>query len=233
MSAATMSKNTSAPSLLNGLLAWWGCHEGAGIDRADASGNSKPLSENAATVNNIDGLIGKAAVFTGTSTRYLTRGALVASGSFTFACWLFPNSLATTTNPMSQAAATGIRFTVTSTSIFWSFSSGSITFAVPLVARTWSHLCGTHDGTTARLYVNGVLSATSTPTVSYAGPQFALGCRSDGSAGTGFNGYIQLAGVWSRALTDGAASVGQSALGEVAALYQNGQGVDYPFAAAA
>lgn len=204
--------------LLTGLLAFWPCHETTGNPRLDSSVNSNTLSETNGTVaGTASGLIGGAAVFTGVATHYLKMAAgLIASGPFSYACWVNPTSVTTAGMAMSQGNAAGIRLTLTSSSVIWGFSANNAVFNTPLSVGAWAHLAGTFDGTTARLYVNGVLQATSVPTVSYSGVTFGLGAQSS-NGGSGYNGALQLAGVWNRALT----------VPDVSALFNSGRGLDF------
>lgn len=237
MSASTSGGNLRADSLRTGLVAWWGCHEDLAQSRLEATGSGNNLLDSGAaavTAGNVPsspGLMGNAASFSGSNTPYLLLLAnLIPSGNFTMSCWVFPAQVpATTVNPCGQGAGTGIRLTLTATNAFFQFSTGNITYVfLDNFVRVWTHLCGTFDGTTARLYVNGVLVGTSTPTVVYTG-NFAVGRRGDGSAATGFNGLVQGVGLWSRALSDGGVSPSQLASGEVMTLYNSRRGSDYPF----
>jgi hypothetical protein len=94
-----------------------------------------------------------------------------------------------------------------------SFNLGSgtawkeITQANELTLNTWQHVAGTFDGTTLRLYVNGVQvnsSAQTATLTSSAGQQLTIGNWSqDGTRG--FVGRIDEARVW--AITKTAAEI--------------------------
>ena len=86
----------------------------------------------------------------------------------------------------------------------------------------------TYDGNFAKVYLNGVLRATQTSGANYAGTSFVLG-NNPTNQSLGWNGAMQLCGVWSKKLTDGGVGTGTAATGEVAALYNLGAGKDYPF----
>jgi hypothetical protein len=82
-------------------------------------------------------------------------------------------------------------------------------------AGAWVHVVITHNGTTEKIYVNGVLKSTDTGGT--------LG--GNGSAGffifNQFNGDIDEVGLWTRELT----------LTDVTQLYNSGAGLAYPFSA--
>ncbi len=219
MGAATLS-NTSLASLLNGLLAWWGCHEASGNSRLDATGNGNTLAETNGAVANAQGLIGQAASFT--KTNYLKQATkVVASGPYTLACWVNPTDLNSyILMGQAQAGTTGnfTQMTSTAVAVRTAAAPNLLTVQTPLVVGVWSHVAAAFDGASVYLYVNGVLIGVNAVTATYGSTTFALGALS--SAGSSiFNGLLQLAGVWGRALGGN----------EVYALYNNGLGIDYPF----
>ena len=60
----------------------------------------------------------------------------------------------------------------------WSFSGGTVHYlegGPVTVAQTWHHIAGTWDGTTKRLYVDGVLAASVASTFAYDTSQLVLG----------------------------------------------------------
>ncbi len=84
---------------------------------------------------------------------------------------------------------------------------GSASAASPIPLRTWTHLAGVSDGTTLRLYVNGVLSGSGPAPGAPAAPlgvPFSVGhgILSDGSANFyPFSGYARQLRLWSVART--------------------------------
>jgi len=63
----------------------------------------------------------------------------------------------------------------------------------------WHHVAGTTDGTTFRLYVDGVLAASKSSNLSADFIGVAIGSNGSGTAGV-FDGVISEARVWARAL---------------------------------
>lgn len=64
---------------------------------------------------------------------------------------------------------------------------------------TWKHICGTSDGTTTRLYVNGVLNASDPQTPSNFQPNVTLGVWQGG--GRNLNGKLDEVRLYNRALS--------------------------------
>lgn len=79
----------------------------------------------------------------------------------------------------------------------------SVAAASNITLNQWTHIAGTFDGTTMKLFVNGALVGTKalTFTLTDNGENFRIG---EGSKFTGrtFKGRIKDVRVWSRALTD-------------------------------
>jgi hypothetical protein len=128
---------------------------------------------------------------------------------FTIEAWVNPNALTTdqaVVSTLSTIANEGSElhigsdgipvFTVRNTSD-WADTKGT----VPVSANTWTHLAATFDGTTVKLYVNGYLSASSTPgSYTKGSSEMHIGGRS--SYGSFFNGVIDEVSVWNSALTE-------------------------------
>jgi hypothetical protein len=76
---------------------------------------------------------------------------------------------------------------------------------------TWVHIAGTWDGTTKRLYIDGVLARSGTSQISYDTHDLYLGAdENNGSLALPFDGVLDDLRVYSRALS----------LQEIAALAQ-------------
>ena len=85
-------------------------------------------------------------------------------------------------------------------------------YTTTLPTTSWSYLTVTHDGTTARLYLNGseVVNGARTLSTTATGASFARDIT--------FNGGIDETAIWSRALT----------ADEVSQIYNSGRGNAYP-----
>jgi len=109
---------------------------------------------------------------------------------------------------------------------------GSITPATTYTAGQWVHIIINHDKTNniIKLYTNGVLRGTDAGKIVQTHEHnIQIGRYYDGSSQKSMKGLIDEVGVWSRTLTDGGVSVGQTAGGEIAELYNSGAGLQYPF----
>jgi hypothetical protein len=73
-------------------------------------------------------------------------------------------------------------------------------WGVKVAANTWAHLAATYDGTTIRLYVNGVQVATGAQTAAISTSTSALAIGAN-FYGEYFNGLIDEVRIYNRALT--------------------------------
>ena len=117
-------------------------------------------------------------------------------------------------------------------------SSNTVTASstTTLSINTWYHIVGRRVGTNVKIYVNGVLEASST-NASLTNPtttdHWHIGVSVDGTDThtRWFKGRLDEVAIWSRAVTDGGVSVGQTATGEIADLYNGGTGIEIGAAA--
>ena len=144
------------------LVAAYGFEEGSGGTVADGSGNG-----NAGTIQGATwapGRFGNALSFDGTSSAVVVRdsAALDFTTGMTLEAWVKPTSvsgwrpvifkdpliyvLQAATGPASPAPP----------SIGGTFAGNNLLATAALPLNTWSHLAGTYDGVTLRLYLNGV-----------------------------------------------------------------------------
>lgn len=137
------------------------------------------------------------------------------TGSFSTSCWVNVNAKGATQFILSKKAdasysGNGYALALGNTGTDWTFgvSDGSTVLypatAVEPNANQWYHLCGTFNTTTnvATLYVDGVLTSTSTGSIGDVDTTqpFQIG-KAGASTTTDFDGYICNVGVWNAALS--------------------------------
>jgi hypothetical protein len=135
------------------------------------------------------------------STAYLTAPTSVlnalSTGDFTIEAWVYTTNLtATNTIIDNRTAATASAY------VFAVFSTGALNFydgpnntdrttsAGLITTNSWYHVAATRSGTTLRLFVNGVLSATFTGISSDLGTSQPLSIGRQVSAAGYFYGYM-------------------------------------------
>ena len=154
-------------------------------------GSFSPYGDNWS--NYFAGTVGSPDYFTIPSTTNLNL-----TGDYTVECWYKQNA---TTNPTGY----GLIFGTTSGSVGTNevsflidypgngFNWGSLNSGVIPVAGVWYHLAATKSGTTTRIFVNGVLSASSTTAdTPPSGVNWYIGSRPTGSSGGVYSisGYV-------------------------------------------
>ena len=168
--AATGGTRGALPA---GLVAWWKLDEAAGSGTAaDASGNGNDAtltglsSASAWTTGHTDGALkcdgsGGALVNHSASLDAITNGATVSAWVYRLSATtgfsvVLSRQIGTTSGEYYWLGLSGDYAAISS-----SASPMASTTKVPMA--TWTHLAVTHDGSTARIYVNGtqVLSRTS------------------------------------------------------------------------
>ena len=220
-------------ALTDNLISYYKLNETSG-NAADSHGANTLINTN--TVTYVAGKINNAANFVRTSSQKLaitdaSQTGLDMTGSFSLSCWVnFPSQPAGDTslgiiNKETSAANDGYCIEYnngggTDYKLRFRSATGGWNHVVTLSLDTWYHVVAVMDSVgTPTLYLNGSSVATGTytaPTGNAA--DFSLGFTTSGT--NYFNGKIDEAGIWSRALTSS----------EVTSLYNGGAGLAYPFA---
>ena len=187
-----------------------GTNAASGAEDASLEGNDAAAS---GAPTNAAGIIGGAYGFDGASCLKLGRpDTMNFSGEITMAAWIKPRSSSGFRNIISH----GYRLWPHREAVLrissgdyeinsWNGSPHKVTVPMPSEdLNTWVHLAGTYDGTTWRLYRNGVEVGATVDSVGALemDADWAVGARGNG-AERFFNGLIDDAAVWDRALSAG------------------------------
>jgi len=149
------------------------------------------------------------------STQYLTAASLsglpTTASPRTLCAWVNPDNLPSTSG-LFLVANFGAAASSRSFGLFLDNPSGTqrvgltgsnddviVNHTLPI--NTWSQLCGTYDGTTAKLYVGGVMIGSSTKTYDTGNSFFQIGAQI--GPGQYFKGKIDEVSVYNSALSSG------------------------------
>lgn len=191
---------TNTQFLLNGT--------NAGL--VDYTGKSNPRSIATAQITQTRSKYGSGAIYFNGNSDYLTSPASVnysmGTGNFTIECWVYPLAYggSTTGAALFQAnsgSTTGYYLNLGESQTRFRFTSnGTGTWADNVVATTgpalnvWSHVAVVRNGTSLKIYINGVQQGTATIAAGFAlagaTTQATVGYSSDGSVIRFLSGYI-------------------------------------------
>ena len=189
----------------SGLVAAYGFEEGSGSSVSDASGNGNTGTIVGAAWT--DGKFGKALSFSGTSCLVTINdsASLDLTSEMTLEAWVYPMALGGWRDIIFKG--TDIYFLMGSTPqaqrpcAGGSFTSTNAYGLAALPTNTWTHLVGTYDGATLRLYTNGVLVSSRAQTGAIATSAGALSIGGDSTYGQYWNGLIDEVRIYNRALS--------------------------------
>jgi hypothetical protein len=138
--------------------------------------------------------------FTGARPPLVNWYDTTVAANFTVEAWVYMNAFS---DRIGRPVMVGNMYPTGTTNFFWSFgpiASGAISFgwqtgvtnalttASTISLNTWTHIAFTRSGTTLKIYINGVQSASTT--TSPTGAPSAQGLVIGAHNGVVFNGYI-------------------------------------------
>jgi hypothetical protein len=191
-------------------VAAYGFNEGTGTKVTDLSGNGNNGTTRATTWTTA-GKYGGAATFDGT-TSWVTvndANALDLTSGMTLEAWVYPTALGTGWRTVIFKEKTGgliyslyanesTQRALTQLNIGGELNAWSTT-QLPL--NTWSHIAGTWDGTTLKMWVNGVLAGTRAVTGTLTNSTGVLRIGGNSIWSEWFAGRIDEVRVYNRALS--------------------------------
>jgi PKD repeat protein len=216
----TASKTTTVNAItLAGPVLWYKFDEGSGTTAQDSSGNGFHGSIKG-SVKYVDGKIGKALSYNGTSGSYVTRSDSNAlhSAGLTVMAWIKPatdpNSWSGFHVILTKADQYLFRFSGddlygnTYRDLYGGVASGGSVFiqgeSFDWQPNEWYHVAFTYEGTVLKLYVNGVEKASQEYhlPIYYSNIPVFVGSNFAGYDGI-FNGVIDDVRIYNRALPQG------------------------------
>ncbi len=199
--AATVAQGATA-----GLVAAYAFDEGAGTTVTDASGTGNNGAIGSASWT-ASGKYANALSFNGTSSKVTVAdsASLDLTTGMTLEAWVFPTDGGgwrdvvykgvDDTYYLMHSSSTGVP------ALGGKFSPSSLLGPSALPLNTWSHLAGTYDGTTLRLYVNGTQVASRAQSGPIQTTTGELTIGGDGFYGQYFQGRIDEVRVYNVPLT--------------------------------
>lgn len=221
-------------ALIDNLVSYWKLDEASG-NALDSHG-SNDLTETSGTIAATSGKISGCRDFEAIDTEYFTRASnsdlQVGDIDFSFAMWINPESISSFPTFLSKDTGASreygflindsdsnrVRFAISAD------GSGLVTVTATnfgsLSTGTWYFVAGGHNATSNEIWV--AINAGTPNTQAHSGgvftgtSNFAIGARPDGSIH--YDGLIDEVGFWKRDIRS-----------DLAALYNGGAGLAYPF----
>ena len=202
----TPTPTATATPPLSGLVAAYSFNEGAGNQVNDASGNRHTGTLQGGASWTTAGKYGKAILFNGTSSLVSVANSpmLQLRTAMTLEAWVHPTRLTGVWRDVIYKGVDNYYLEADSTNVKPATRSagGSALFGTgKLKTNEWTHLAGTYDGATMRLYVNGVQVSSRTQTGQIPISTSALQIGGDSIYGQYFPGTIDEVRVYQRALS--------------------------------
>lgn len=211
--------SSSAGSAKFGGVSWGGTPDHVGAWAFESGGAILPddsgYDNDAAAVGSfaiVPGVSGSALDLTGGYALVPDDASLVACDGITLAAWIRPNGAGTQyllkkaisdsddgyELSLSSSGVAFVRFNQDSNGNTYRLDAAT---DYPTDGSTWMHLAATYDGSTIRIYVDGVEDATLPASFQIASNSLQLGIGAESNGSRPFSGAIDEANVWTFALT--------------------------------
>jgi hypothetical protein len=198
--------STATPTPGAGLVAAYGFNEGSGTTVHDASVNGNNGTLQGGSSWTTSGRYGTAILFNGTNAyvNIPSSPSLQLTSAMTLEAWVMPSRLTGIWRDVIYKGMDNYYLEAESTSAKPAIKgtlSGPLYGTVALTTKTWTHMAGTYDGATLRLYVNGAQVNSQTQTGPIAVSTNPLQIGGDTFYGQYFQGTIDEIRVYNRALS--------------------------------
>ncbi len=215
VSVSNGSPSPPPPPSSSGLVGAYSFNAGSGTTAADSSGRNNTGTLSGATWST-QGRYGSALSFDGVNDMVTIADAasLDLTTGLTLEAWVRPTALSGWRTVIMKEVSGGLAYTLYAhddaprpaayVRIAGKSLSDTTSGTVSLPLNTWTHLAATYDGTTLRLYVNGVQAASRPVSGSIAGSSNPLRIGGNSVWGEHFAGLIDEVRIYNRALAAGA-----------------------------
>jgi hypothetical protein len=158
------------------------------------------------TYGTVDGI--KCAYFDGSSRLSSSDLSLLPIGAQvrTLSVWIRPSSVSSDTYALAYGESSSNKYfglNLDHSSLYFAANNNSNPVTYTCATDTWIHVAGVYDGSTLKLYINGVLhgeAAFPTATLNTGSQSIDIGGRYTGDLY--FKGYMASARIYNRVLTD-------------------------------
>lgn len=222
-----------AVDLLSGLVLAYNCNEGTGTSLVDA------LGSNNATLTNVTwstGIINEGITFNGTTSQGEVphNEAFVMDTALSMSVWVYrtADGQSSTSGIISRGATAssgtpayqiGLTSTNTIRFVLRIDSTSHLLFSTTTIPlETWTLVTTTYDGSTMRIYINGVVETNTTAVTGsvFGGTHnIGIGAHIQDATNRRFTGTLDGLYLWDRALNQD----------EIDVLYSSGLGIEHPF----
>ena len=205
-SAQSSAASTTTLPMTQGLVIGLSFNEGSGASAADTSGNNN----NGTLINSpshVAGKYGNALSFNGNNQRVDVPDSLSLrlTTGMTLMAWVNPSVSNNQWKDIIMKGVDNYYLEGLSTNGGRPAVGGTFTSALygsaSLPANTWSHLAATYDGSTLRLYINGIQVASRAQSGNIQTSSMPLGIGGDSHWGQYFQGLIDEVRIYDHALT--------------------------------
>jgi len=164
------------------------------------------------------GKIGNGGSFNGSTSKIVLGTVPLDSNNWSMSCWMKPTSVASGRSFAYYGA--GPTFYMSS-GAFWVAHTGTLdlNFVVTVATGTWQHMAATRSGSTITAYMDGVQVARNTAFAATFTADTTVQLGISTAYGEPYTGMLDECAIWDHALS----------ATDVAALYNYGAGLAYPF----